>query len=327
MKLISRTEVENNLRIEQCIALLSDAMVAVSRGQASQLVRQFLEIPGEPGKMAIMPGTMGDPACFGIKLVCKYHRPPGDPLGTHVGMVMLFDSARGIPLAMVEGSALTGIRTAAASGLATDILARDDAHRLAILGKGEQASRHIDAMIAVRPIDTIVVWGRDLEQTNQFAEVIAHRTGVSTCAAATPAEAVRGADIVCTTTSAKLPFLYGADLEPGQHLNLVGSAIPTTAEVDGTAVQRGRFFVDSRESAMAAAGELLGAIRDGLVDADHVRGEIGEVIDGRVEGRTSRDQITIYKSLGIPAQDLAAAHALWRRASSGTFGVDFDILQ
>lgn len=327
MKLISRTEVEAHLRIEQCIALLRDAMVAVSGGHATQMVRQFLEIPGEPGKMAIMPGTMGDPACFGIKLVCKYHRPPGDPLGTHVGMVMLFDSARGIPLAMVEGSALTGIRTAAASGLATDMLARDDAHTLAILGKGEQASRHVDAMLAVRPIDNIAVWGRDLEQTSQFAQIIASRTGVSVRAAETPGDAVRGADIVCTTTSAKSPFLYGADLEPGQHLNLVGSAIPTTAEIDGSAVARARFYVDSRESAMAAAGELLAAIDAGLVDANHILGEIGEVIDGRVEGRTSRDQITIYKSLGIPAQDLAAAHALWRSASTGAFGIDFDILR
>lgn len=326
MKLISRSEVEENLPIVECIALMRSAMSAASRGETSQLVRQFIAVPGAPGKMAMMPGTMNDPACFGIKLVCKYDRPPGDPLGTHVGMVMLFDSIKGVPLAMIEGSSLTGIRTAAASGLATDILACGDAASLAIIGTGEQASRHIDAMVAVRPINRIAIWGRDPQRASKFASEIAARTGIATSVADSAAQALRGAHIVCMTTSASEPVISGTDLQPGQHLNLVGSAIPSTAEVDTETVRRARFYVDSRQSAMAAAGELLRAIRDGAVDESHVLGEIGDVIDGRVEGRRNSSDITVYKSLGISAQDLAAAHAVWSRVCTKGIGTEFDLL-
>lgn len=326
MRIISQSEVERLLPVGACVEVMRDAMVATSRRDVTLPIRQFLPIPDRPGKLALMPGTLGDPECFGIKLVCKYDRPHGDPLGTHVGMVLLFDSEKGIPLAMVEGSSLTAIRTSAASALATDLLARQDATRLAVLGNGEQAMRHIAAMQAVRPIDSIVVWGRDAERANVFARRAAEDNSVTVTTALTPAEAVDGADIICTTTSAKSPILAGDDLQPGQHLNLVGSAIPTTAEVDAEAVRRARFFVDYRDAAMAAAGELLRAIESGLVDETHITGEIGEVCDGSVDGRQSDGQITIYKSLGVSSQDLAAAHAVWVAAELEDAGSLVDIL-
>ncbi|OYY72577.1 ornithine cyclodeaminase family protein [Sphingomonas sp. 28-63-12] len=326
MRLISRSDVEAHLPIGECIALMRTTMAAASRGETNQLLRQFVAIPGAPGKMAMMPGTMDDPACFGIKLVCKYQRALGDPLGTHVGMVLLFDSAKGIPLAMVEGSALTAIRTAATSAMATDILARRDARSLAMIGSGEQAARHIDAMLAIRPIDTITIWSRTAERASAFAAATALRTAVRTTAMSTAAEAIKGADIICTTTSADEPVLSGDDLEAGQHLTLVGSAIPSTAEVDAHAVRRSRFYVDSRPAALAAAGELRRAIEAGMVDETHIIGEIGDVVDGRVAGRVSAHDITIYKSLGIAAQDLAAAHLLWSKASNQLFGGMFDLL-
>lgn len=321
MRIITRSDVERLLPVADCVAVMRQAMIATSRRNVTLPIRQFMPIPGTPGKLAIMPGTLGDPDCFGIKLVCKYDRPHDDPLGSHVGMVLLFDSAKGAPLAMIEGSSLTAIRTSAASALATDLLARKNSCRLAIIGNGEQAHRHITAIRAVRPIEHITVWGRDPDRARAFAKQVGAEYR------ATAAAAVVDADIICTTTSAQAPVLLGADLRPGQHINLVGSAIATTAEVDSEAVARSRFYVDYREAALAAAGELLKAIEAGAVGKDHVLGEIGEVADHAVQGRTDDADITIYKSLGVASQDLAAAHAVFVRAEADEIGVSVDLLR
>jgi ornithine cyclodeaminase len=331
MLIIPQSDVERLLPVGPCVEVMREAMIAVSRGDVSLPIRQFMPVPGAAGKLALMPGSLGTAgesvdASFGIKLVCKYERPHDDPLGTHVGMVLLFDSAKGVPLAMVEGSSLTAIRTSAASALATDLLAREDASVLAIIGNGEQAMRHVTAMQAVRPIESVRVWGRDEGRANAFAAEASERFGMPFETAGTVAEAVAGADIVCTTTSAREPVLSGASLEPGQHVNLVGSAIPTTAEIDHEAVRRMRFYVDYREAAMAAAGELLKAIEAGVVSEDHIVGEIGEVAQDPALGRNTPEEITCYKSLGVAAQDLAAAHAVWRLAEAEGAGATVDLL-
>ncbi len=326
MLIINRSDVERLLPVKDCVEVMARAMRATSRGEVTLPIRQFMPVPGASGKLAIMPGTLGDPACFGIKLVCKYDRAHGDPLGTHVGMVMLFDSIKGIPLAMVEGSSLTAIRTSAASALATRYLAREDATRLAIIGTGEQAMRHVAAMLAVRTIKQISVWGRDAQRAKSFADKVASCSGLLVSVHGDVADAVERADIICTATSAKTPVLLGADLRPGQHINLVGSAIPTTAEVDDEAVARSRYYVDYRPAALAAAGELLGAIESGCLDESHIVGEIGEVVSGTVPGRRSDEEITIYKSLGVASQDLAAAYAVWELAVADTSGIEVDLL-
>ncbi|QTD57433.1 ornithine cyclodeaminase family protein [Parasphingorhabdus cellanae] len=326
MRIVTQSEVERLLPVGPCVGVMRQAMSATSRRDVTLPIRQFMPIPDAPGKLAIMPGTLGEPACFGIKLVCKYDRPHDDPLGTHVGMVMLFDSVKGIPLAMIEGSSLTAIRTSAASALATDILARKNATRLAIIGNGEQAMRHVHAMCAVRAVDHINVWGRDIERARTFAAAVADDTGIPVIACKSAAEAVAGADIICTTTSAKEPVLSGEELEAGQHVNLVGSAIPAAAEVDDVAVERASFYVDYRDAAMAAAGELLGAIERGVVTADHIVAEVGEVLTDETRGRNNDDQITMYKSLGVASQDLAAAHAIWRMAEAENKGITVDLM-
>lgn len=331
MRIIPRSEVERLLPVDACVPVMRDAMIAVSRRDVSLPIRQFMPVPGAAGKLALMPGSLhtageAEDASFGIKLVCKYERPHDDPLGTHVGMVMLFDSAKGVPLAMVEGSSLTAIRTSAASALATDLLAREDAKTLAVIGNGEQAMRHIAAMQAVRDIESVRVWGRDPARASAFATEAAKRFGLAVDTAPSAADAVKGADIVCTTTSAKEPVLAGADLDHGSHVNLVGSAIPTTAEIDHEAVRRMRFYVDYREAAMAAAGELLAAIEAGVVSEEHIVAEIGAVARDSALGRGSADEITGYKSLGVAAQDLAAAHAVWRAAEAESAGSVIDLL-
>ena len=330
MRIIVQSDVERLLPVRDCVDVMARAMAATSRGDVTLPIRQFIPVPDAPGKLAVMPGTLGDPACFGIKLVCKYERPPigsqRDPLGTHVGMVMLFDSAKGVPLAMIEGSSLTAIRTSAASALATRHLAREDARHLAVLGNGEQAMRHVAAMIAVRPIETISVWGRNRERAQDFADEVAAQTGLPVHCRADVAAAVAESDIICTTTSAKTPILSGADLRPGQHVNLVGSAIAASAEVDDAAVASSRFYVDYRPAAMAAAGELLNAIANGAVEESHIVGEIGEVVSGKVAGRQNSQEITMYKSLGVASQDLAAAHAIWTMAEAENSGLEVDLL-
>lgn len=326
MRIIAQSDVERLLPVARCVDVMRHAMIATSNGNVTLPIRQFMPISGAPGKLALMPGTLGDPACFGIKLVCKYDRPHDDPLGTHVGMVLLFDTAKGVPLAMIEGSSLTAIRTSAASALATQIMAREDASRLAIIGNGEQAARHVDAMMAVRPIRQIDVWGRDRTRAQAFATATEARTGIPVTAHGSAKRAVAKADVICTTTAAKEPVLFGADLQEGQHINLVGAAIPTSAEVDSEAVRRARYVVDYRPAAMAAAGELLNAIESGVISADHITGEIGEIAAGSCEGRASPDEITMYKSLGVAAQDLASAHAIWSLAEAQKAGTEVDLL-
>jgi ornithine cyclodeaminase len=248
--------------------------------------------------------------------VAKYSHPPGSPHGSHVGVLQLFDAKTGLLLAMIEGGSLTAIRTAAASALATDVLARPNARRLAILGTGEQARRHVLAMAAVRPITEVRVWGRSLSRATAFADALALPARAFDDVAA----AVADADIICTTTPAVDPILFGAMVAPGTHVNLVGSAVPATAEADAALVARAAFFVDFREAALAQAGELRRAIAAGCVAPDHIKAEIGEILLGMVPGRSSATAITIYKSLGVTAQDLAAGAVVLAAARAAGLG-------
>jgi ornithine cyclodeaminase len=268
--------------------------------------------------MAVMPGAIARPALFGLKTVAKF---PG-AAASHVGTVQLYDSASGALLAIIEGASLTAIRTAAASALATDVLAREDARVLAVLGTGEQARRHLVAMRAVRRVREVRIWGRD----GAKAAALAATLDVPARACARVADAVEGADIICATTAAVDPVLFGADVAAGAHVNLVGSAIAATAEADGALVARAAFFVDYREAALAQAGELRRAVAAGLVTQSHVRGEIGEVLLGRVPGRADREAVTIYKSLGVTAQDLAAGAAVLAAARAAGRGLALDLM-
>jgi ornithine cyclodeaminase len=272
-----------------------------------------------------MPGAIAEPHRFGLKIVNKYVRAPGDPLGTHVGMVVLCDAPSGTVLAILEGGTLTAIRTAATSGLATRLLAREDATHLAMIGAGEEAHVHIEAMRAVRTIEKITVWNRTRAKAEHLLAHLGLPRGIETRIADSAEEAVKTADIVCTVTSSQTPVLRGPVLPKGAHINLVGAAVATSAEVDSALVKAGKFFVDYRDAAMNAAGELLNAIKDGTVTEEHIAGEIGEVALRTMPGRTSADDVTIYKSLGVSAQDLIAAEFLYQQAKAKGRGVDVDL--
>ncbi len=322
MRILNREAVAESLSHAECIDAVEAAMRAVSRGDTIMPLRRYMDIPDHGGKFTLMPGYLGEPCTFGVKIVSKYPRSPDSPYGSHVGAVMIFDSEQGIPLALMDGSELTAIRTAAASALATRILARADAATLAILGTGTQAQHHVQALTCVRPITEVRVWGRTHAYANRLVRRLALPASVAARVCDSARRAVDGADIVCTTTSAAEPVLEGKWLAPGCHVNLVGAAIASSAEADVDVVTRSRFYVDYKASAMDQAGELLAAIRDGVVSESHIAGEIGDVLAGRVAGRRDDEEITVYKSLGVAAQDLAAAHAAFRNAESRNIGVD-----
>jgi ornithine cyclodeaminase/alanine dehydrogenase-like protein (mu-crystallin family) len=314
VRVISGSEVRALLPYPDCVKVVEGAMKAVSAGKALMPLRQFMPLPVGDGKLAWMPGYLGEPPCFGIKILSLYPGNPAVGLSSHVGLYVLYESSHGRPIAILEASALTAVRTAAGSVVATRALARSDAKTLAIVGTGEEAYSHVDAFQSARPFERVLIWGRNAQGAARLAE---HAAAPGRCEVEVVPDvktALAQADVICTVTSAPEPLLFGRDVRPGTHLCLVGSSIPTTREVDDDCVALGRFFVDYRGSALAQAGELLHAIRSGRVTEAHIVAEIGEVLSGSVPGRRSADEVTIYKSLGVAAQDLAAATFVHQRA-------------
>ena len=326
MKIITESQVEKYLTIPECIEAMNNVMVSVSQEKSTLPIRQFMPIENTKGKMAIMPGSIPNPFCFGIKLVCKYIREENSPYGSHVGMVLLFESEKGIPLAMIEGASLTSIRTASVSALATKLMSKKEIKAMTILGYGEQAKRHILSMLTVRAPKKIYVWGRNFKKSELFSKKMKSIYNISVSPVEYAEDAVRKSDLICTTTSSSEPILKGEWVIPGSHINLVGAAVPTSAEADEILVKKSRFITDYRPAAMAAAGELLRAIRNKDVTEDHIVAEIGEVASGKIKGRVNDNEITVYKSLGVTAQDLGAAYLLYNKSIKEGFGTIINMM-
>ncbi|WP_114953519.1 ornithine cyclodeaminase family protein [Sphingosinicella terrae] len=298
------------LSYEACIPLMRDAMIALSTGRTRQLLRGIVDLD-EGRAFGVMPGAMLDDG-FGAKLVSIF--PDNVARGglSHQGVVVLFDGRTGAPAAFVEGGELTAIRTAAASAAATDALARADARRLAILGTGEQAWRHVEAIRHVRRLERVTIWGRAPERAAALAQRV-RGSGIAAEALPTAQAAARDADILCTVSAASDPILLSLWVADGAHINAVGSSRAGPAEIDDDLVARARFFADHREGVLAQGGEFLRAKAAGLIDDSHVLGEIGEVMAGTLAGRRADTDVTIYKSLGSIVQDLAAARYVVER--------------
>jgi len=310
MRFIDKDEIARRLTYERCIPIVREAMIAFSKGQTKQLLRSIIAL--EEGRLfGVMPGAMGGEGPFGAKLISVFKENFAKGVQSHQGVVVLFDPGSGAPVCVLHAGEITAIRTAAASAVASEVLARTDAKRLTILGYGEQAATHARAISKVRKLDNITVWGRSPERTAAFAAKIEKELAITAIAGPSARVAIVDADIVCTVTGAVEPILEGKWLRPGVHVNIVGSSFAGPAEVDNDTVTRARFFADSREGVLAQGAEFLRAKQAGLVDDDHVVGEIGEVLAGKIPGRQSHDQITAYKSLGHIVQDLASAWALY----------------
>ena len=311
MRVIGQDEVRERLTYEVAIPIVRAAMIALSAGETRQHLRSIIPLAG--GRLfGIMPGALGERAAFGAKLISIFPENFAKGAPSHQGVVVLFDPQTGAPICIAHAGEVTAIRTAAASAVATDALARPEAARLAILGYGEQAETHLRALRHVRSIDHVTVWGRSPDRAQAFAARMAAETGLPVRACADVESAVGEADIICTVSGAQEPILKRAWVAPGTHLNLVGSSRPGPVEVDEDLVAACRFIADSREGVLAQGAEFLKAKASGRIGDDHVVGEIGQVLSGAIPGRQSPGQITAYKSLGHIVQDLASVQALCR---------------
>jgi len=314
MRVISGREVRSLLTMERCIDAMASALAALAAGQAGQPLRTLMWLPDRTGLLGMMPAQLASQAVMGIKVVSVMPGNHGTELDAHQGAVLLFETARGRPLALVDATTITAIRTAAVSGVATRLLARDDARTLGILGAGTQATTHLEAMLAVRPIQRVMVWSRAAARTYEFARRESARHGVTVEVASTAREAVAKADVICTTTSAREPVLIGEWLPAGTHINAVGSSTRVTRELDASAVARSRLFVDRRESALNESGDFLLARDEGMVGDDHIVAELGEVLLGEASGRETADEVTLFESLGLGVEDVAAARLVYDEA-------------
>ncbi len=301
MLVLSRADVEELLDLDALIDALAVAMADLSAGRASVPDRIAALVPERDGLLAAMPGFV--PGVLMAKLVSLFPGNAGTPLPTHQALIVAFDPDTGEPTALLDGSAITATRTGACSALSARLLAREDASVLAVLGTGVQARAHVRAMLRVRPISEIRVAGRDPGKVAELAgEVAGH-------AMPSYREALDGADVVCATTHAVEPVVRRDWLSPGVHVTSVGFN-PAGREVDDATIADALVCVESRSAALApfpaGSNDLLAPIRDGVITADHVHAELGELVAGTRPGRTSPDQITLYKSVGVAVQDAAA---------------------
>lgn len=296
-----------------CIEIVDAVMRAVSNGEADIPLRSAVAIGASANRLGVMPGALAGSGVFGAKLLALFPDNPRQGRSSHLGVVVLFDSVTGEPIALLDAAAITSLRTAAASAVATRALARSGSQIVAILGTGEQARAHAHVMPHVMPITTIRIWGRDCGRAERLANELRHALDLDVTAPGSMAAALDGADILCTATSARSPLIGRDDLWPGVHVNLIGASTPDHIELTSDAVRKTRYFVDHLPSAFAQAAELIRAREVGPVAVS----EIGNVLLGRADGRGADDEITAYRSLGIVAQDLAVAAAIARKMSIG----------
>jgi ornithine cyclodeaminase len=322
--IIPQSAVPGLLPMDACIEAMAEALTAVAAGDAALPLRSMVWLPDKSGLLGLMPAYLGAPRSLGLKVITYLPANHGSDRDSHQGAVLLFDTATGSLRAIIDASSITAIRTAAVSGLATRLLAREDAGDLAILGSGVQASAHLTAMRAVRTLRRIRVVSASIEKARAFAAAHARAAGVPIEPMAEAREAVAGADLICTTTSSREPILAGAWIAAGAHINAVGACFPTARELDTAAVVRSRLYVDRRESALAEAGDFLIPRSEGAVGDGHIIGEIGDILVGRVPARRAQDEVTLFKSLGIAVEDLAAAHVIEARARAQGAGIPVD---
>ncbi|MGH7741194.1 MAG: ornithine cyclodeaminase family protein [Candidatus Eiseniibacteriota bacterium] len=322
---IPAAEVDRVLPMHETIEAMDRVLRSLARGEAVLPLRSLVKLPGGDGLLGLMPAVLGEPAIMGLKVVSVMPGNHGTELDAHQGAVMIFETGRGQPLAIIDATSVTRIRTGAVSGVATRALAREDAGDLAILGSGTQAISHLEAMSVVRKLRRVRVWSNSTENARRFAEREGARLKLEVEVTASAEQAVRGADLICTTTSAREPILQGDWISEGAHINAVGACFPTTRELDTAAMRRARLFVDRRESALNEAGEFLIPRAEGAITDAHILGELGEVLLGKVPGRKSADDVTLFKSLGIAIEDLAAAHWAWQRARAEGIGIEIEL--
>lgn len=310
MLIINHREVEQVFTMPIAIDVMRGALLSLERGDAAQPMRTAMTLPADRGIFWIMPAVAGTPASLGLKALTAYPGNHGSAFDTHQGAVLLFGE-HGELLAIVDATALTATRTAAVSAVATAALARADATELAVLGSGHQAMAHVQAMTCVRPISRVRVWSRTSAHADRFAQAAHERFGLVVTAHDSVKAAIDGAGIICTTTGAQQPIVERRWVQAGTHINAVGSGSRAARELDGDILRSARVFVDRTDSALREAGDIVLAIGDGLFAAGDIAGDLGAVLAGRIVGRSGPDEITLFKSVGLAVEDVAAARATY----------------
>ena len=323
MRLLTERDVRSVLPMPDLIGAMELALKAYSAGRVAQPVRTVLEVGADHAFFGLMPAALDDPAAVGAKLVTVYHRNHERGLPSHLASILLLDPSTGALIAVMDGRYITEARTAAVSAVSVRHLARPDARVLAIIGSGVQARSHLEAIRHVRSLSEVRVWSPSQAHREAFAAETSRDTGLAVRAATTAADAVRGADVVVLATASKTPVVADGDIADGTHIAAVGACRPTEREMPTSLVARSRVFVDSRVGALKEAGELLLPIAEGAIQESHIAGELGELAAGRMTGRRSDSDVTVFKSLGMAVEDVVAARLVLDRAATANLGQHF----
>jgi ornithine cyclodeaminase len=323
--LLTERDVRAVLSMADLVEAMEQALSSYSAGRAMQPVRTTIEVNRDPSFFAVMPAALTTPPALGTKLVTVYPGNHAKHLPSHLASILLLDPATGGLMALMDGRYITEARTGACSAVSVRHLARPDAHVLALLGSGVQAKSHLEAIRLVRPLTEVRVWSPTAAHREAFAQQATQSTGLAVRAVADVSTAVRGADIVVLATGSRTPVVRNEDIADGTHIAAVGACRPDQREMPTALVARGRVFVDARAGALAEAGELLIPISEGAFAADHIAGELGELLIGRARGRSSPSEVTIFKSLGMAVEDVVAATLVVSRARAAGLGQSFDL--
>jgi len=324
-RVLGNADVHALLDMPGLIGAMERALQEVSRGAAAMPARSVLPLPRADGVLAWMPAVLEGEALFGGKAITVYPENRTRGVHAHQGVVLLFSPADGALRAILDADAVTARRTAAVSAVATRALALPGAGDLALIGCGPQSAAHLEAIAHVRDLRRVRFCSRDPRHAEDFARRMAGRVGCGVEAVADPEQAIRGADIVCTLTDARSPVLQGSWLRSGAHVNAVGASVPGFREIAEDAVRRARIYVDALEPCLAQADDLRLPIADGSLDRAAVLGEIGDVTLGRLAGRTSSEDVTLFESVGLAAEDVAAACYAVERAEARGIGTLLEI--
>lgn len=325
MLILSRSVINRIMKMEELIPLVEHALVEFSRGNCVQPDKEGLDLGIETGLLEIFLGYLSADQQMAVKILNSRKKNPESGLPLIFATISLIDPDTGETLALIEGGSVTASRTAAASAVAARFLSRPESRRLALIGTGRQGRTHLEALLQVRPINQVSIYDIHRGSAETFRSESLEKYGIKIDIASSVEEAVKDADIIQLCTTTREPVLFGAWVRPGSHINSIASYAPTVRELDTELVLKSKMVTDSRDEALKGAGDLLIPIREGLISGKHLYAEIGEIAGGVKPGRSNPREITVYKSMGIAAEDVVAAAYLYRRALNSQGGIEISL--
>lgn len=321
IRILTAEDVRTALPMGEAVETMKKAFAQLSAGKAEVPLRVGLQVPQHNGVTLFMPGYLSQDDQMAVKIVSVFNDNPARGLPLIHALVVVLDAETGAPAAVMDGAYLTALRTGAASGAATDLLAREESKTAAVFGAGMQARTQLEAVLTVRSIQSAWVYDPNEDRAERYAADMRQRLGIDIHIAKSPSQAVRAADIICTATTSSTPVFEDGDVQPGAHINAVGAYTPEMQEIPAKTIQRAKIFIDHRESSLSEAGDLIIPLDQGLISKEDIYAELGEVVAGLKPGRQTDGEITLFKSVGVAVQDVAAANAVLesaRRLNLGT---------